>query len=322
MSDLTTKLSYLAETKEQLRLAIVEKGASLSTSSTFRSYVTQIKALPSIYTTVENMEAATDVTTDSLAIIYQDSTSTLSSAVTFDRLKFQNPTYSGYKTGSTGPWAFKPIDETSPAQITITLTDSTLDIVGNTHKNEPFEVHYTYTMSGSRYMFTYQSGVTEINLGTEMQYDTSVSWNNYVLRIMKKWIFNYGGVYKYNGAAWEQLSEGALSVISSMYEQVFEGSYGPITVRPAKAVTFATVEEMNNHTDLAENTLAIVYGTSYVGTYKLDKGSWTQIGDTTEELEIFEDLAETTGYPDEYEGTGGTDEEINMILDEIIGGNV
>ena len=48
-------------------------------------------------------------------------------------------------------------------------------------------------------------------------------------------------------------------------------------------VTFSTIEEMNEHTDLAEDTFAIVYGTSYVGTYRLNNGAWTQIGNSTEE---------------------------------------
>ena len=42
-------------------------------------------------------------------------------------------------------------------------------------------------------------------------------------------------------------------------------------------VIFSTIEEMNKHTDLAEDTFAIVYGTSYIGTYRLNNGAWTQI---------------------------------------------
>lgn len=45
---------------------------------------------------------------------------------------------------------------------------------------------------------------------------------------------------------------------------------------------FKTIEEMNEHTDLAEDTFAIVYGTSYIGTYRLNNGAWTQIGNSTE----------------------------------------
>ena len=47
-------------------------------------------------------------------------------------------------------------------------------------------------------------------------------------------------------------------------------------------VTFSTIEEMNEHTNLVEDTFAIVYGTSYIGTYKLNNGAWTQIGNSTE----------------------------------------
>lgn len=86
-------------------------------------------------------------------------------------------------------------------------------------------------------------------------------------------------------------------------------------------LTFATIEEMNANTDYPENTFAIVYGTTYVGTYRFDKGSWTQIGDSTDEQIIMDTLNEVVGSPDEYEGVGGTDEEINSVLDQIIGGN-
>ena len=48
-------------------------------------------------------------------------------------------------------------------------------------------------------------------------------------------------------------------------------------------VTFSTIEEMNEHTNLVEDTFAIVYGTSYIGTYRLNNGAWTQIGNSTEE---------------------------------------
>lgn len=84
-------------------------------------------------------------------------------------------------------------------------------------------------------------------------------------------------------------------------------------------ITFATTEELEANTNFPENTLAIVYGTSYIGTYKLDSGVWTQIGDTTEEVQIFNTLNEIANTTEEFEGTGGTDEEINTILDEIIG---
>lgn len=46
---------------------------------------------------------------------------------------------------------------------------------------------------------------------------------------------------------------------------------------------FKTKEEMNSSTGNAEGDLAVVYGTSYVGTYRLNNGAWTQIGNSTEE---------------------------------------
>lgn len=83
-------------------------------------------------------------------------------------------------------------------------------------------------------------------------------------------------------------------------------------------ITFATVEEMNSNTAYPENTFAIVYGTEYVGTYKLDNGAWTQIGDATDGAEMMRVLNETDGDILEYEGNGGTDEEINAVLEDIL----
>lgn len=90
-------------------------------------------------------------------------------------------------------------------------------------------------------------------------------------------------------------------------------------VQGSAPITFSTVEELEVNVDFPENTLAIVYGTTYIGTYKLDSGAWTQIGDSSEGLQIFEILNEVMGTSDEYEGEGGTDTEINAVLDTIIG---
>lgn len=86
----------------------------------------------------------------------------------------------------------------------------------------------------------------------------------------------------------------------------------------ANCITFATVEEMNNYTG-EEDMYAIVYGTTYVGTYRYDNGSWTQIGDSSQEQQIMDVLNEIIETTDQYEGVGGTDEEVNLVLDNILG---
>lgn len=86
----------------------------------------------------------------------------------------------------------------------------------------------------------------------------------------------------------------------------------------ANCITFATVEEMNSYVG-EEDMYAIVYGTTYVGTYRYDNGSWTQIGDSSQEQQIMDVLNEITETTDQYEGVGGTDEEINLVLDSILG---
>lgn len=86
------------------------------------------------------------------------------------------------------------------------------------------------------------------------------------------------------------------------------------------AMTFATVSEMNLVTDVPEDTLAIVYGTDYVGTYRFDNGSWTEIGSKSVEQQSMDNLNALDGSTDQYEGLGGTEEEVNEVLDEIIEG--
>lgn len=84
-------------------------------------------------------------------------------------------------------------------------------------------------------------------------------------------------------------------------------------------ITFSTIEEMNSHTDFPEDTYCIVYGTTYYGTYRLDNGAWTQIGDSTEDQQIMDVLNEIADTTDQFEGVGGTDEKISEVLDEILG---
>lgn len=86
-------------------------------------------------------------------------------------------------------------------------------------------------------------------------------------------------------------------------------------------VTFGTEEELNANINYPENTLAIVYGTAYIGTYRLDNGQWSQIGDQSDDMLIMQVLNEVANTNDEFEGKGGTDEEINQVLDQILGGN-
>lgn len=111
------------------------------------------------------------------------------------------------------------------------------------------------------------------------------------------------------------------NVIQSVYRFNEDSTWvllADLTYQPP--VTFATLEEMNANTNYPENTFAIVYGTTYLGTFRLDNGAWTQIGDSTEEQIIMDSLNEITGTTDEYEGTGGTDEEISTVLNQVIGG--
>ena len=111
--------------------------------------------------------------------------------------------------------------------------------------------------------------------------------------------------------------EDVASAINLTASQIQAGST-ILGINGTAPVTFATIEEMESNTNFAENTLAIVYGTEYVGTYKLDAGVWTQIGEATSGVEMMNVLNLVDENIEEYEGNGGTDEEINAVLEDIL----
>ena len=83
---------------------------------------------------------------------------------------------------------------------------------------------------------------------------------------------------------------------------------------------FTTAVEMNAAaSSLPEDTIGVVYGLSYGGTFRLDNGSWTQIGDSTDEQKVMNVLNQIDNIADQYTGNGGTDQEISDVLDQILG---
>lgn len=89
---------------------------------------------------------------------------------------------------------------------------------------------------------------------------------------------------------------------------------------PTNCRTFSTIEERDAYTDAIEDDFAIVYGTTYVGTYRYDAGEWIQIGDSTDEQKVMDVLNQILLPVEQYEGNGGTDEEISVVLDEVLNG--
>lgn len=96
--------------------------------------------------------------------------------------------------------------------------------------------------------------------------------------------------------------------------------FGKAGILPTNCRTFSTIEEMTAFNDAIEDDYAIVYGTTYVGTYRYDSKQWVQIGDSSDEQRIMDILNEVLLPIEQMEGNGGTDEEINAVLDEILNG--
>lgn len=93
---------------------------------------------------------------------------------------------------------------------------------------------------------------------------------------------------------------------------VHEGAQG--------VVLYSTIAEMEEDTSQDEGTYGVVAGTNFEGVYKYVNSSWEQVGDPVEALVAFNGLAEVLGdSSEEYEGLGGTEEEITEILEDVIG---
>lgn len=81
---------------------------------------------------------------------------------------------------------------------------------------------------------------------------------------------------------------------------------------------FSSEDEMNKNKNFPENSYAIVYGTSYVGTYRLNSNKeWIQIGKPSDGQEIMDVLNVIDNETELYDGYGGTKEEIMTVLNKI-----
>lgn len=83
---------------------------------------------------------------------------------------------------------------------------------------------------------------------------------------------------------------------------------------------YTSIEAMSADTTKPDGTFAIVYGTTYDGTFICSSGVWEQIGQPTETVETYNSLSlmdeDEATY---YEGMGGTEEEIVTVLDKVLG---
>ena len=83
---------------------------------------------------------------------------------------------------------------------------------------------------------------------------------------------------------------------------------------------YTSIEAMNADTTRLDGTFAIVYGTTYDGTFICSSGVWEQIGQPTETVETYNSLSLVNeSEATYYEGMGATEEEIVTVLDEVLG---
>lgn len=86
---------------------------------------------------------------------------------------------------------------------------------------------------------------------------------------------------------------------------------------------FSSRSEMEANLSVPNKTFGIVYeNNSFKGIYRFINGSWIDYGIPSEGVLIMDVLNDTLGTEDEYSGFGGTEEEINTVLDTIMNGEL
>ena len=98
------------------------------------------------------------------------------------------------------------------------------------------------------------------------------------------------------------------------------GVEGTVQEGAQGVVLYSSTAEMEEDTSQDEGTYGVVAGTNFEGVYKYTDSAWVIVGDPVEALVAFNELAEVLGdSSEEYEGLGGTEEEITEILEDVIG---
>lgn len=85
---------------------------------------------------------------------------------------------------------------------------------------------------------------------------------------------------------------------------------------------FNTKEEMEYTLNLPDRTFAIVYNTSFEGLFRFINGAWIEYGVPSDGVLAMNALNEVMRTNEEYEGLGGTEEEVETVLDTIMNGTI
>lgn len=96
-------------------------------------------------------------------------------------------------------------------------------------------------------------------------------------------------------------------------------SVNTIKIKGTGITTYGSIDEMNLHKDLPNNTLAIIQNANFEGFYQLINNEWIQLGEPVQEVLAMIDLNNVNGTNDTYTGLGDTIENINKDLDDILG---
>lgn len=293
------KLTYLTETKNQLKTNLNNKGVTVSDTDTFRSYADKLSSLPFKFSTTTALEEATTQTDGDSALVYRNNTSNLTSTLETTILKFPETKSISFAPTTAVTGTLVAVDGSSLPLVNISATTTSLIVNITTKTGETHTVEYTGVTSGSLFRttkYTRQTAIEKVELGAPVKF--SGTWDVRYATLQGVDFF-YGGAYEYKDEAWSRLDEGSvLDVVPSTNVQTFTDYYNTVNVSPVdntidtnivpenikKDITilgvvgtleagggptegakiFTSIDEMNNATGNEIGDLAVIY-TSTLG---------------------------------------------------------
>lgn len=228
---ISDKLAYLAETKEQLKTALNNKGVTVADTATFRSYVSRLSSLPFKFSTTAALEEATTQVEGDTALVHRNNPTTLTSTLETATLEFPETKSISLAPTTAVTGTLVAVDGSSLPLVNISATTTSLTVNITTKTGETHTIEYTGVTSGSFIRTTKYTRVTaieKVELGAPVKF--SGTWDVRYATLQGVDFF-YGGAYEYKDAAWSRLDEGTvLEVTPKTTSQSFSNYYNTVNV--------------------------------------------------------------------------------------------
>lgn len=225
------KLAYLAETKEQIKAALINKGASISTSTPFRRYVDKINDIEivnnqtkeitvngmytpdegytgfgevivnvsnsgdvetiKLFDTADAMQASTGNVIGDLAVVYSDATEAITQTTQINTLSF--PEVVNLDTAITSPISAYLVDAEDRYNRLCQLNLSKTTFIVRDYRTYANIARYS---SSDGITYTRTTTATSFELSTSAKFYGT--WNDAYVYFLQNIIYNFEGIFKYD----------------------------------------------------------------------------------------------------------------------------